>query len=104
TCIAAKRFIVLESVYDKFLEIFTNKMKNAKMGNPLDETTFYGPMARFDLRDELHQQVLKTVSQGGRLLLGGKINEEKGAYYPATILADVQPGMEAFDNELFGPV
>lgn len=104
TCIAAKRFIVLESVYDKFLEIFTNKMRNAKMGDPMDETTFYGPMARFDLRDELHQQVLTTVSQGGRLILGGEIPDGKGAYYPATILVDVQPGMEAFDNELFGPV
>nr|WP_315224804.1 NAD-dependent succinate-semialdehyde dehydrogenase [uncultured Flavobacterium sp.] len=104
TCIAAKRFIVLESVYDQFLEIFINKMRNAKMGDPMDENSFYGPMARFDLRDELHQQVLKTVSQGGRLLLGGALNEDKGAYYPATVLADIVPGMEAFDNELFGPV
>ncbi|WP_310026703.1 NAD-dependent succinate-semialdehyde dehydrogenase [Flavobacterium arsenatis] len=104
TCIAAKRFIVLDSIYDKFLEIFTNKMRNAKMGDPMDETSYYGPMARFDLRDELHEQVLKTVSQGGRLILGGEIHEGKGAYYPATILVDVQPGMEAFDNELFGPV
>src|SRR5690606_33035354 len=104
TCIAAKRFIVLESIYDKFLEIFKIKMKNAKMGDPMDETTFYGPMARFDLRDELHQQVLKTISQGSRLILGGEIHKDKGAYYPATILADVKPGMEAFDNELFGPV
>ncbi len=104
TCIAAKRFIVLESVYDKFLEIFTTKMRNAKMGDPMDETSFYGPMARFDLRDELHEQVVKTVSQGGRLILGGEIHEGIGAYYPATILVDVQPGMEAFDNELFGPV
>lgn len=104
TCIAAKRFVVLESVYDTFLEIFTTKMRNAKMGDPMDENTFYGPMARFDLRDELHEQVTKTVSQGGRLILGGEIPEGKGAYYPATLLVDVQPGMEAFDNELFGPV
>ncbi|RAV28978.1 NAD-dependent succinate-semialdehyde dehydrogenase [Sinomicrobium soli] len=104
TCIAAKRFIVPEPVYDKFLEIFTNKMRNAKMGDPMDEITFYGPMARFDLRDELHQQVLTTVSQGARLVIGGEMPEGNGAYYPATILADVKPGMEAFDNELFGPV
>lgn len=104
TCIAAKRFIVLESIYDKFLELFTTKMRNAKMGDPMDETSYYGPMARFDLRDELHEQVLKTVLQGGRLILGGEIHEGKGAYYSATILVDVQPGMEAFDNELFGPV
>lgn len=70
----------------------------------MDESTYYGPMARVDLRDEIHEQVTKTIAQGGRLLLGGKIPEGKGAYYPATILVDVHPGMEAFDNELFGPV
>jgi succinate-semialdehyde dehydrogenase/glutarate-semialdehyde dehydrogenase len=61
-------------------------------------------MARIDLRDELHEQVLKTIAQGGRLVLGGEIPDSKGAYYPATILADLEPGMEGFDNELFGPV
>lgn len=61
-------------------------------------------MARIDLRDELHEQVLKTITQGGRLVLGGNITDRKGAYYPATILADLKPGMEGFDNELFGPV
>jgi succinate-semialdehyde dehydrogenase/glutarate-semialdehyde dehydrogenase len=61
-------------------------------------------MARIDLRDELHEQVLKTISQGGRLVLGGEIPDGKGAYYPATILADLKLGMEGFDNELFGPV
>jgi succinate-semialdehyde dehydrogenase/glutarate-semialdehyde dehydrogenase len=60
-------------------------------------------MARVDLRDELHEQVLKTVAQGGKLILGIYSNQN-GAYYPATILADLQPGMEGFDNELFGPV
>jgi len=104
TCIAAKRFIVLDAVYDKFLELFKTKMQNAKMGDPMDESSYYGPMARFDLRDELHEQVLKTVSQGGKLILGGTIPKSKGAYYPATILENVEPGMEAFDNELFGPV
>ncbi|MCE7054236.1 NAD-dependent succinate-semialdehyde dehydrogenase [Algoriphagus sp. AGSA1] len=104
TCIAAKRFVVLDAVYDKFLELFTQKMRRAKMGDPMDESTYYGPMARLDLRDEIHGQVVKTIAQGGRLILGGTIPEGKGAYYPATILVDVQPGMEAFDNELFGPV
>lgn len=104
TCIAAKRFIVLDAIYDAFLKMFTTKMANAKMGDPMDESTYYGPMARVDLRDEIHEQVTKTIAQGGRLLLGGKIPEGKGAYYPATILVDVHPGMEAFDNELFGPV
>ncbi|MCG1036529.1 NAD-dependent succinate-semialdehyde dehydrogenase [Polaribacter sargassicola] len=104
TCIAAKRFIVLEEVYDSFLELFIKKMKKAKMGIPTDKDTYYGPMARIDLRDEIHQQVEKTIKQGGKLLLGGKIPERKGAYYPATILADLKPGMTAFDEELFGPV
>jgi succinate-semialdehyde dehydrogenase/glutarate-semialdehyde dehydrogenase len=104
TCIAAKRFIVLDAIYDKFVERFTSKMHDAKMGDPMDESTYYGPMARVDLRDELHEQVTKTISQGGRLVLGGEIPEGAGAYYPATILVDIHPGMEAFDNELFGPV
>lgn len=104
TCIAAKRFIVLDAIYDKFLELFTKKMEAAKMGDPMGESTYYGPLARVDLREELHQQVEKSISQGARLVTGGSIPEGKGAYYPATILADVKPGMEAFDNELFGPV
>jgi succinate-semialdehyde dehydrogenase/glutarate-semialdehyde dehydrogenase len=104
TCIAAKRFVVLDTIYDDFLTLFTKKMKAAKMGEPTDEDTYYGPMARKDLRDELHEQVLKTIAQGGKLVLGGEIPDSKGAYYPATILADLEPGMEGFDNELFGPV
>lgn len=104
TCIAAKRFVVLDAIYDDFLALFTKKMKEAKMGEPTNEDTYYGPMAREDLRDELHDQVLKTVAQGGKLVLGGEIPNQKGAYYPATILADLKPGMEGFDNELFGPV
>ena len=104
TCIAAKRFVVLESIYDAFLDLYTTKMKAAKMGEPTDEATYYGPLARVNLRDELHKQVEKSISQGARLVLGGTIPEGNGAYYPATILAEVTPGMEAFDNELFGPV
>ncbi len=104
TCIAAKRFVVLDAIYDEFLSAFTEKMKDAKMGLPTDESSYYGPMAREDLRDELHGQVTKTISQGGRLVLGGEIPEGIATYYPATILADLKPGMEAFDEELFGPV
>lgn len=104
TCIAAKRFVVLDKIYDEFLALFTKKMKAAKMGEPTDEDTYYGPLARLDLREQLHYQVLKTITQGGRLVLGGEIPDRKGAYYPATILADLEPGMEGFDNELFGPV
>lgn len=104
TCIAAKRFIVLEEIYDDFLELFTKKMKEAKMAEPTNEDAYYGPMARVDLRDEIHEQVEKTIKEGGKLILGGKIPNQKGAYYPATILADLKPGMTAFDEELFGPV
>ncbi|MDG2431365.1 NAD-dependent succinate-semialdehyde dehydrogenase [Flavobacterium sp.] len=104
TCIAAKRFVVLDAIYDEFLALYTQKMEAAKMGEPTDEAAYYGPMARVDLRNELHEQVMKTVAQGGKLVLGGTIPELKGAYYPATILADLKPGMEGFDNELFGPV
>jgi len=104
TCIASKRFIVLEEIYDDFLKLFTKKMKEAKMDEPTKEDAYYGPMARIDLRDEIHEQVEKTIAQGGKLILGGKIPDRKGAYYPATILADLKPSMTAFDEELFGPV
>ena len=104
TCIAAKRFIVVEKIYDDFLNLFTQKMKAAKMGDPTDAATFYGPMARKDLREELHKQVKKTIKQGGRLILGGEIPEGDSSYYPATVIADVKPGMTGFDEELFGPV
>ena len=79
-------------------------MKAAKMGDPTDAATFYGPMARKDLREELHKQVKKTIKQGGRLILGGEITEGDSSYYPATVIADVKPGMTGFDEELFGPV
>ncbi|KAA5825661.1 NAD-dependent succinate-semialdehyde dehydrogenase [Algibacter amylolyticus] len=104
TCIAAKRFIVLDAIYNDFLELFKEKMNAAKMGDPTDEDTYYGPLARVDLRDELHKQVEKTISQGGKLILGGTIPDRTGAYYPATIISNLESGMEAFDEELFGPV
>jgi len=104
TCIAAKRFIVLDEIYDQFLALFTKKMKNIKMGNPTNQNVYLGPMARIDLRNELHEQVIKTIEQGAELVLGGQIPEKKGAYYPATIITNLKPGMIAFDEELFGPV
>jgi len=104
TCIAAKRFVVLESIYDDFIALLKTKMEEKIMGDPMDEDTYYGPLARLDLRDDLHKQVLKTLEQGATLVLGGYIPDKKGAYYPATILGDVKPGMEGFDEELFGPV
>ncbi|MFK8103714.1 MAG: NAD-dependent succinate-semialdehyde dehydrogenase [Saprospiraceae bacterium] len=105
SCIGAKRFIVVEKIYDQFLKKFKARMKAAKLGDPTKKSTDIGPMARFDLRDELHEQVKESVRNGARIILGGKIPEnKKGAYYPATILVDVKPGMPAYDDELFGPV
>lgn len=104
SCIAAKRFIVVEKVYDEFIEKFIKKMSVMKMGNPFDENNDIGPQARTDLRDELHHQVIESVSKGAQLVLGGTIPEEKGAYYPPSILVNVTKGMPAYDDELFGPV
>lgn len=105
SCIGAKRFIVVEKIYDKFLKKIKAKMKSKKMGNPMKEYTDIGPMARFDLRDELHEQVQQSIKKGAKAILGGKIpGNRKGAFYPATILVDVKKGMPAYDDELFGPV
>lgn len=104
SCIAAKRFIIVEKVYDEFERLYLDFMSLKKMGDPLDEKNDLGPQASIQLRDELHYQVLKSVEQGAELLLGGKIPELNGAYYPPTILKNVKPGMAAFDEELFGPV
>ena len=104
TCIAAKRFIVLASVYDAFLTAFVAKMKTIKTGDPLDEKSELGPLASIEMRNELHQQVQQTLKEGAHLELGGKLPEKIGAYYPPTVLTNVQPGMLAFEEELFGPV
>ena len=104
SCIGAKRFIVVEKIYDEFLKKFKAKMKSKKMGNPMKNETDIGPMARFDLRDELHEQVTESIEKGAKAILGGKIPKRKGAFYPATILTNVKKGMPAYDDELFGPV
>ncbi len=104
SCIAGKRFIIVEEVYDKFEKLFTEKMKSQKMGDPFDEANDLGPQARTDLRNELHIQVEESVKKGAKLLAGGKIPEQKGAYYPPTVLSNVSKGMPAYDEELFGPV
>lgn len=104
SCIAAKRFIVVKEVYDKFTEMYVDFMKHKKMGDPFDEANDIGPQASVKLRDELHDQVLRSIEAGAKLLLGGFVPEMKGAFYPPTVLADVKPGMPAFDEELFGPV
>jgi len=104
SCIAAKRFIVVESVRRPFEQRFVERMAAARMGDPLDETTEVGPQARRDLRDTLHQQVVASIDKGAKSLLGGTIPHGPGAYYPPTVLTDVARGMPAFDEELFGPV
>ena len=79
-------------------------MSKAKVGDPLDESTIVGSMARRDLRDELHEQVTKSIAKGARLLCGGKVPEGPVAFYPPTVLSDVHPGQPAYDEEMFGPV
>src|SRR5690606_15295144 len=88
SCIGAKRFIVLESVYDEFLSMFRKYMEAAVMGDPMNEATTLAPMARVDLRDELHDQVMESVRVGAEILIGGRIPDGEGAWYPATILTN----------------
>ncbi len=104
SCIAAKRFIVPESISAEFERRFVERMKAETMGDPLAEETGVGPQARHDLRDDLHRQVTESIERGARLLLGGEVPEGAGAFYPPTVLADVSKGMPAYDEELFGPV
>lgn len=103
SCIGAKRFIAVEKIYDAFLQKFKDNMASAIMGDPMEDVAL-GPMARYDLRDEVHQQVIDSVSNGAKLILGGEIPDGDGAYYPPTILTDVKPGMPAYADEIFGPV
>jgi succinate-semialdehyde dehydrogenase/glutarate-semialdehyde dehydrogenase len=104
SCIAAKRFIVVDTVLSAFTEKFVTLMKAKRMGDPLADETDVGPQARIDLRDELHKQVLDSIQRGAALLLGGALPAGPGAYYPPTVLSNVKPGMPAWNEELFGPV
>jgi len=104
SCIAAKRFIIVDRVYRKFEELFVDKMRSKIMGDPMNEETNIGPQARHDLREELHEQVTKSVKLGAEILTGGNIPAGKGAFYPATVLANIKPDMPAYKEELFGPV
>ncbi|MCS2159070.1 succinate-semialdehyde dehydrogenase [Scandinavium sp. H11S7] len=103
-CAAAKRFIVEAGIADAFTEKFVAAAAKLKMGNPQDEQNYLGPMARYDLRDELHDQVTATLEEGATLLLGGEKISGKGNYYAATVLGNVTPKMTAFRQEMFGPV
>ena len=104
SCIGAKRFIIADAVYDQFRTEFVRLMSEAKFGDPLDPETSIGPLARTDLRDELHQQVEKSRQLGATILLGGNVPEEIAPFYPPTVIENVVPGMPAYHEELFGPV
>lgn len=104
SCIAAKRFIVVESQKEAFEQLFVAGMKKQNMGDPMQDDVDLGPQAREDLRNELHKQVQKSVADGAKLLLGGEIPDGPGAFYPPTVLTDVTKGMLAYEEELFGPV
>jgi succinate-semialdehyde dehydrogenase/glutarate-semialdehyde dehydrogenase len=104
SCIAAKRFIVVDVVRGEFEVRLVELMKRQKVGDPMQDDTEVGPMARIDLRDELHDQVQRCLEAGARCLLGGEVPDGPGAYYPPTVLTDVTAGMAAYEEELFGPV
>jgi succinate-semialdehyde dehydrogenase / glutarate-semialdehyde dehydrogenase len=105
SCIAAKRFLVADPVHDEFAGLLRAELDRYVPGDPLDEATPLGPMARADLREELHGQVVDSVAAGARVLLGGAMLELRDLpYYPATLLDRVRPGMRVFDEETFGPV
>jgi succinate-semialdehyde dehydrogenase / glutarate-semialdehyde dehydrogenase len=104
SCIAAKRFTVVEKVRSRFEALFVERMGAVKFGDPLNDRTELGPLARHDLRDALHDQVQRSIALGARCLLGGKIPDDRGAYYPPTVLTDLRKGMPAYEEELFGSV
>jgi succinate-semialdehyde dehydrogenase / glutarate-semialdehyde dehydrogenase len=103
TCIAAKRFIVVEAIADRFVQRFSEAAAKLRLGDPQDDATTLAPMARQDLRDELHRQVQASIARGAKALLGCE-PDASHAGYPASILDGVKPGMPAYEEELFGPV
>jgi succinate-semialdehyde dehydrogenase / glutarate-semialdehyde dehydrogenase len=104
SCIAAKRFIVSKSVCAEFQQLVVDKMKTRHVGNPLDEKTALGPLARRDLCFSLQKQVDASMAAGARLLLGGKYTDDVAAFYPPGVLTDVRPGQPVYREETFGPV
>lgn len=104
SCVSAKRFVVEKKVRKEFEEKMVKLMDEATFGNPMDEVNKIGPLARVDLRDQLHKQVEESIKKGAKLLCGGYIPDMEGAYYPPTVLTNVKKGMPAYDEELFGPV
>lgn len=104
SCIAAKRFIVVETIADQFVDQLKTAVAELVPGNPINKQTSLAPMAREDLRTELHQQVMQSLELGATLLTGGKAVAGDGFFYEATLLDNVNPGMPAYEEELFGPV
>jgi succinate-semialdehyde dehydrogenase len=103
-CLAAKRFILVDEIATQFEEMFVEASNSLRVGNPFDPSIQMGPMARIDLRDSLHNQVIESVAKGARILCGGEPLFGKGAFYKPTVLTQVTPGMSVFDDETFGPV
>lgn len=103
TCVNAKRFIVTEKNYDAFVKAYAEQFSAIEMGDPTDSKTGLGPLVSRSQRDQLHKQVQESVDKGARLLVGGKVPDRTGWFYPATVLADVAPGQPAYEDELFGP-
>jgi succinate-semialdehyde dehydrogenase/glutarate-semialdehyde dehydrogenase len=104
TCISAKRFIVTDTVYDAFVTAFVAQMKDITMGDPTDDESQLGPLSSREQFDTVKEQVDDSVAKGAKILCGGEAPNRIGAYYPATVLADLTPGMPAYDDEIFGPV
>ena len=103
-CLAAKRFILERPIANKFMQKYVAAAAEVKAGDPLDEATTIGPIARDDLREGVHDQVQRSIASGAKLLLGGQKIDGAGFFYEPTVLANVRPGMAAFDEEIFGPV
>jgi succinate-semialdehyde dehydrogenase/glutarate-semialdehyde dehydrogenase len=104
SCIAAKRFIVVENVREEFEQIVVEELKAARMGDPTEDGVTIGPMAREDLRDKLAGQVKASIDKGAKCVLGGEVPERPGFFYPPTLLTEVTKGMPAYEEEMFGPV
>jgi len=104
TCVSAKRFIVADKVHDAFVDAFVAEMKKINMGDPTDENVQLGPLSSQDQFETVRDQIKESVDKGAKVLCGGEVPDRTGAYYPATVLSDLKPGMPAFDDEIFGPV
>lgn len=104
TCVSAKRFVVTDAVYDDFVAGFVAQMEAVKMGDPMKDDTQLGPLSSKDQFDTIDEQVKESIKAGAKLLCGGNPKNQTGHFYPATVLADLAPGMPAYDDELFGPV